>query len=69
MHHAIIYFLNLDDIAVTKAGHDNLEFNSGKIFLMVNFLIFSIKSNLSFSIKKTGFLCIDVILLANEIKL
>ena len=45
---------NLDAKAVTKAGQDSLEFNSGNIAAGTWFLIFSINSILSFSIKKTG---------------
>ena len=45
---------NLADNAVTRAGQDNFESTSGNIAEGTWFLIFSIKSILSFSIKKTG---------------
>ena len=60
---------NLFAKAVTKAGHDNLEFSSGKIAEGTWFLIFSIKSSLSLSIKKTGTLSFEVTLFANAVNL
>ena len=60
---------NLDDNAVTKAGQDILEFVSGKIAAGTWFLIFSIKSTFSFSIKNTGVLFFESILLANAVNL
>ena len=45
---------NLDASAVTNAGQASLEFCSGNIAEGTWFLIFSINSILSFSIKKTG---------------
>ena len=46
---------NLEAKAVTRAGHANLEFNSGNIAAGTWFLIFSIRSILSFSIKKNWY--------------
>ena len=60
---------NLDAKAVTNAGHENFEFISGKIADGTWLLIFSIKSILSFSIKKTGILFFEVTLLAKAVNL
>ena len=60
---------NLEAKAVTKAGQDKFEFSSGNIADGTWFLIFSIKSNLFFSIKKTGTLFFESILLASEVNL
>ena len=60
---------NLEARAVTKAGQDKFEFSSGNIADGTWFFIFSIKSILFFSIKKTGSLFFERILLANEVNL
>ena len=60
---------SLADNAVTRAGQANLELTSGNIAEGTWFLIFSIKSILSFSIKKTGILFFDKILFAKAVNL
>ena len=60
---------SLEDSAVTKAGQAKFEFSSGNNALGTWFLIFSIKSILFFSIKKTGVLFFDVILFAKAVNL
>ena len=60
---------NLDANAVTKAGHDRSDFNSGNKAAGTWFLIFSIICSWFFSIKKTGILFLIKHLLAKEINL
>ena len=60
---------NLEAKAVTKAGHDNSELSSGNNAEGTWFLIFSINSILFFSIKKTGILFLESILLASAVNL
>ena len=61
--------LSRDAKAVTKAGHANLEWSSGKIAEGTWLLIFSINSIWFFSTKKTGILFFERILLASAVNL
>ena len=61
--------LSLAAKAVTRAGQANLELISGKSAEGTCPLIFSIKSTFSFSIKKTGILFLESILLAKAVNL
>ena len=60
---------NLEANAVTKAGQDKLDLTSGNKAVGTWFLIFSISSSLLFSIKKTGVLFFELILLASAVNL
>ena len=60
---------NLEDNAVTRAGHESSDFVSGNNALGTWFLIFSIMCSWFFSIKKTGILFLIKDLFASEINL
>ena len=65
----VIAWSNLAAKAVTKAGHDNFDFNSGNRAFGTWSLIFSIICSWFFSIKKTGVLFLIKHLFAKEINL
>ena len=60
---------SLDDKAVISAGQASLDFSSGNNAEGTWFFIFSINSILFFSIKNTGILFLESILLAKDVNL